>query len=120
MCKVGMSCRVARNQVTFALVVLILLGCIVLNDRTFDEYTSIQYPFADIGRPSGQKHIVNSTGTKNSTLASSAKSVPGRKNGLGLPEFCDYCGPTDEICQRYGWVPPILNWKKKRLYNKIN
>ena len=21
-----------------------------------------------------------------------------------LPDYCDYCGPKDKLCQRYGWV----------------
>jgi hypothetical protein len=112
-----MGCRVARSQGALTLLILAFIGWLAWQDATFQVHPTLHYPFRErFGRTSHQEAVFETTPSKEDGIPvkgnvpqrkkdldiPDTKDVPQRTKDLDLPDFCDYCGPNDELCQKYG------------------
>ena len=110
-----MALRLARSQGIISLAVIVFLGWITLHDYTFNDYPALRYPFGEYREeiPSPPPVIEDPSLAKQEPQLElqpepEPEPAPAPVNpsqDLGLPEFCDYCGPKDQLCLKYGYVP---------------
>jgi hypothetical protein len=100
-----MAWRVARAQGVLSLAIVVILGWVLLHNYTLHDYPALRYRLQE---PSEHPTHRQDTFQARPTVVEHPlekevirpTSHPEKK--LDLPEFCDYCGPHDELCQKYG------------------
>lgn len=104
-----MAWRIARSQGALTIVILVLLGWILVHDYTLQEYPTLQNPFGDSDNRLHEDEttvvetIPNAKDTIDVVVENEQPPLPKTQQvELELSEFCDYCGPQDDLCRKYG------------------